>query len=173
MTTSAIIKKRTNAFIFTAIFILVGLVLTYLIFGNTILNKDVLINNKNLKVTFENGKKGILFGEYPMTFKEGVSASPSNKYKIVNKSNKEQTYQIIVTDTSDAIDKIDISKIAVAINDNEIKMLSDVLDGIIYTSTLKDSEEEIINLKFWLDKYSSDESDLSKSIKLNVDIKEK
>lgn len=173
MSTSTIMKKRTNIFIVTVLFLIVGLITTYVIFSSSILNNNAVINNKNLKVIFENGKKGIQFGGYPMTFQQGVEESPSNIYKVINKNNSETEYQIIVTDISESVDKIDMNKIVVAINDNEIKMLSDVYNGVIYTSTLNKNEEEIINLKFWLDKESADSSDLSKSLKLNVDIKEK
>lgn len=171
MSTSAIMKKRTNIFIITVIFIIVGLITTYFIFSNS--NKDVLINNKNIKVIFENSKEGLKFGEYPMTFQQGISESPSNIFKIVNKSKFSTDYQVIVTNTSKEGNSIDVNKVAVSINDSEIKMLSDVVNGIVYTSSLASKSEDIVNLKFWLDKDSADDADLSKSIKLSVDIKEK
>lgn len=173
MKTSSIMKKRMKFFIVTAFFLLIGVVSTYVIFGNSFFGTDAIINDKNIKVTFENGKKGIQFGSYPMTVEEGISSSPSNIFKIVNKGRVDTNYQIRITDTSSDENKIDISKLVVAINDNEVKLLSDVVDGIIYTSSLSSNQENIVNLKFWLDKEHADESDLKKTLKLTVDIKEK
>lgn len=170
MNTSSIMKKRTKIFIITFIFIIVGVIATYMIFGNS---TDVIYSNKNIRVTLENKKNGIQFGAYPMTYEEGIASAPSNIFKIVNKGSKKTEYQVIITDTSENENKIDINKIVVAIDDEEIKKLSDVVDGIVYSSSLGKNEEKILNLKIWLDSESTTETDLNSSLKLNVDIKEK
>lgn len=173
MSISTIMKKRTNFFLLTLVLIIIGLIITYIVFSGNSLNKNILINNKNIKVIFENGKSGIKFGEYPMTYQQGIENSPSNKFKVINKSKQETTYQIIVTDESEVADVIDMNKIVVGINDSETKILSDVVDGIIYTSSIQASGEDIIDLKFWLNKDLSTPDDLKKSIKLKVNVKEK
>lgn len=172
MSTSLIMKRRLRFFIISLVFIILILVVTFLIFNKNAFTKDVLFNNKNLRVKFENGKKGIQFGGYPMSFQQGISDSPSNLFKIVNKSNYKTEYQVVVSDISES-NKIDINKIVVAINDEEIKLMKDVVNGIIYSGKLEGKQEEILRLKFWLDSEQVAPDDLAKTLKLSVDIKEK
>lgn len=172
MSTSLIMKRRLRFFIISLVFIILILAVTFLIFNKNAFTKDVLFNNKNLRVKFENGKKGIQFGGYPMSFQQGVLDSPANIFKIVNKSDYKNEYQVVVSDTS-VSNAIDINKIVVAINDEEIKLMSDVVNGIIYNGKLEGKQEEILNLKFWLDSEQVAPDDLTKTLKLSVDIKEK
>lgn len=172
MSTSLIMKRRIRFFIISLVFIILVLVITFVMFNKNLLTQDVLFNNKNLRVKFENGKKGIQFGEYPMSFQQGVLNSPSNIFKIVNKSGYKTEYQVVVSDISES-NKIDINKIVVAINDEEIKLMSDVVNGIIYNGKLEGKQEDILNLKFWLDSEQANQDDLTKTLKLSVDIKEK
>lgn len=172
MITSLIMKRRLRFFIISLVFIILILVVTFLIFNKNAFTKDVLFNNKNLRVKFENGKKGIQFGGYPMSFQQGVLDSPANIFKIVNKSDYKTEYQVVVSDISES-NKIDINKIVVAINDEEIKLMKDVVNGIIYSGKLEGKQEEILRLKFWLDSEQVAPDDLAKTLKLSVDIKEK
>lgn len=172
MSTSLIMKRRLRFFIISLVFIALILVVTFVMFNKNLLTQDVLFNNKNLHVKFENGKKGIQFGGYPMSFQQGISDSPSNLFKIVNKSNYKTEYQVVVSDISES-NKIDINKIVVAINDEEIKLMKDVVNGIIYSGKLEGKQEEILRLKFWLDSEQVAPDDLAKTLKLSVDIKEK
>lgn len=172
MSTALIIKRRLKVFAISLVFIVLILVATFVIFNNNDFSQDVLVNNKNLRVKFENGKKGIQFGEYPMSFQQGISSSPANTFKIVNKSDFSTEYQVIVSSKSESLG-IDINKIVVAINDEEVKLMSDVVNGIIYSGRLDGKKEDILNLKFWLDSEQASQDDMIKSLKLSVDIKEK
>lgn len=172
MTIGSYLKKRFNLFIASAIFIIIALIITFIILTKNNFYRDIVINDKNIQVTFENGKKGIKFGEYPMSFESGLANSPDNKYKIVNKIEKSVDYEIVVTEKEHNKDSLDIKKIVVCVNDTDCKMLGEVSNSIIYTSRIAPKDETTINIKFWVLKDLVENSDLNKSILLNVDIKE-
>ncbi|MCH5167209.1 MAG: hypothetical protein J1F35_04875 [Erysipelotrichales bacterium] len=162
-------KKRINIFIISAILIIIALVFTFVVLTKNTY-QDVLINNKNIQVIFENGKNGIKFGEAPMGFDEGLTKSPNNKYKIVNKSKNKVNYQVIVNEIYQESDTLSKNKVAVCVNDTDCKTLEKAIDGIIYTSAVEPKYQDIINIKFWVLKDNLELGDMDKSILLNVDI---
>ena len=167
------LKKRFNFFIISAIFIGICLIITFIFLTKNHFNQDILINNKNIQVTFENGKKGIKFGEYPMSYEQGLSLSPDNKFKVVNKSNMSVDYEVVVTEIAQDIETLDMSKVVACVNDDTCMMLDEAEDGVIYTSSLSKNFSDILNLKFWVLKEKIQDSDLDKTILLNVDVREK
>lgn len=166
------LKKRFNLFLVSAIFIVIALVITFIILTKNNFYRDIVINDKNIQVTFENGKKGIKFGEYPMSFENGLENSPDNKYKIVNKIDKTVDYEVVVTEKEHDENSLDIEKIVVCVNDTDCKTLDEASDGIIYTSRIDPKEETTISIKLWALKDLVETSDLNKSILLNIDIRE-
>lgn len=172
MKVGSYLKKRFNLFIASAIFIIVALIITFIILTKNNFYRDIVIDDKNIQVTFENGKKGIKFGEYPMNYESGLANSPDNKYRIVNKIDSDVDYEIVVSKKEHNEDSLDKEKIVVCVNDFDCKMLTSKENDVIYTSSIKAKEEQTINIKLWVLKDLVETGDLNKSILLNVDIRE-
>ncbi len=170
MSISTVVNKRIKIFILSLLVIVIAVSGTYFVFSKNSVNEGILLNNKNLKVILK-GDKTLKFGEYPMSFQQGYEESPSNIYKIVNKSKFSTNYQVIVTETSRGLDKIDLNKIVVAINE-DVKLLSDVLDGIVYESTINSKKEDILDIKIWLNKDKVTEADKNRNLNLKIEFKE-
>ena len=76
-----------------------------------------------------------------------------------------------MTETSRGLDKIDLNKIVVAINE-DVKLLSDVLNGIVYESTINSKKEDILDIKIWLNKDKVTEADKNRNLNLKIEFKE-
>lgn len=170
MDLTTIIKKRTKMFAISTILIVFIVCSTFFAFRKSNVKDIVLINNKSIKVTLM-GEKTLRFADSPMNFQEGVVASPSNIYKIVNKSKLSTNYRVVVTEISQELDKSELNKIAVSLN-GDVKLLSDVLDGIVYENSLEPGNEDIVDLKIWFNKDAITEQDKNRELNLKVDFKE-
>ncbi len=171
MKTSAVMKKRIKLFFVSLVFILIALVVTFSVFHQSA-SQNVLFTGKNIFVTFESKDKGIQFGNQPMSYEKGALLSPANIYKIVNKSKLSTNYEVRITDNGEGTDKIDVNKLVVSVND-EVKSMSDVSDTVVYEGFLNPREEKILDIRLWLDEELVTDTDKDKSIKINVEIKEK
>jgi hypothetical protein len=160
-------KKRIFLFIISLLFISIVVVTsTYSLSINPI--RDAYIpNNNHLLIEYVNGSDTLSVSEYPMNNDIGSIYAPANIIKIINQSNEDIKYNIIVTRTQEnEID--DLSKIYVSINGNEPISLD---NNIIYSGNISDIEETI-DVRIWLSKEYMDSEDLGKIIGINLSIVE-
>lgn len=171
MNISKIIKKRMGLFIISLIFItLLSITSTYAFMNNSFVDNPKVINNENLKITYENGTEKIKNCSYPMSFQQGIKESPSNIIKIVNKGHFSTKFSLKINEISDDSDSIDLNKIYYSINNNDPKILGETLDGIIYNSNIKSNSEYIFDIKLWVASEFVENSDQGKSIKLKFEV---
>ncbi len=171
MNTSSVLKKRIMIFGFSLIFISICIIVTFLFNSNS--KNDLVVNKKNIQVTYENAKGGINTSEYPLTYEEGNLKSPSNIVKISNKLDKSVDYEIVITTEKTDDNSLEENKIYVSVDSGEGVILSSVPEGVIYTNTLHKYATDIVDLKIWIASELVDTSDNGKSLGINVEVREK
>lgn len=172
MNTSSVLKKRIMIFLFSVIFILVCLLVTF-IFNVYKGRNDLIVNKKNIQVVYENAKSGINTSDYPLKYEEGKKNSPSNIIKISNKIAETVLYDIVITTGEGDANSLDPGKIYVSIDGEDGRILSSIEDGVVYSSKLEKKEEDTVDLKLWIASELIETSDNGKSLGVNVEVREK
>lgn len=168
------VKKRMMFFSVSLLFIIACTVAaSYALMKNDFVNNDVIVNNKNLQVIYENRENGIIDSLYPLSFQQGNLESPSNFIKIVNKKHFSTKFAIVIKQTNVSIDTLDINKIYYSVNNSTPKILGSVEDGVIFTSKVNGKEEYIADVKLWISSELIDNSDAGKKISLDIQVIEK
>ncbi len=170
MKTSNVFKRRVMIFLFSLVFLILCVLITY--FFNTKSTNDLVIDKTNIQVIYASGEEGVKTSEYPLSLKEGISKSPDNIITIKNKRDFKVSYQIVVSTDGDD-NSLDVNKLYISINDGEANILSSYDEGIVYESTLLSKKEEEINIKLWIGEELVSTSDNGKSLIINVNVLEK
>lgn len=165
------IKKRMIFFCVSFLFVIVCSVAASFSFMNSnFVNNDIVINNENLQIIYENGKKGIQKSLYPLSFQQGNLKSPSNIIKIVNKGHFSTNFAIVIKQTDVSIDNIDINKIYYSVNNSTPNILGKARNGEIFSSTLAADSEFIVDVKLWISSEFIENDDAGKKIALEFDV---
>lgn len=171
MNTSSVFKKRILLFSLSVIFIGVCIIITFIF--NKENKNDLVVNKKNIQVTYENAKNGINTSEYPLKYEDGTKKSPSNIIKVSNKLDTKLDYVILVTTDHTNVESLDPSKIYVSIDNEEGRLLNSLEEGIVYEGSLNAKEVSLVDLKIWIASELVNTSDNGKSLGINVEVREK
>lgn len=145
-------KKRITSIVFTLTFLILSTLLIYVPKHNELTASiSFLDNRKNfyIETTGINLEKN-----YPIVDEIGVMTK-ANTFKVVNDTNKDRTYRIVLkTGNKEKYDNIvdqDAINYSIKLNDGEWSQPTTLSEnGIIYTGNIENNSEDTYQLKIWL-----------------------
>lgn len=171
MNIDELFKKRLLFFFTSFIFIVIVTISSSYAMLNNDVEKGKVINNGNLRIVYPRGSEIVENCEYPLSYQQGNSISPSNIIRIINKSNENTGYELYIKalkqDTS-----LDINKIYYSINDSEPVILGSKDDSLVYSSIIEGKEEHALDIKVWASSELIDNSDQGHEIDLTFEVVE-
>lgn len=165
-----LLKKRLLFFFVSFIFIIIVTISSSYAILNSDVNKSKVINNGNLEITYDKGYDVINSG-YPLSYEQGITSSPSNIIRIKNLSDRKTSFDLYI-ETNDVDNSLDVNKIYYSINDSKPLILGEREGSIIYTDTIMDGEEYILDIKVWASLELINNSDQGKNIDLKFEVRE-
>jgi len=172
MHTNKYLKKRTIIFIISIIFVLLCILIFLFVNNQNDINNLIETDVKNIEVIYDTDNKSLNYKSTPLTYENGIISAPSNIIRIINTSDVSTSYKVYLTSTKDNITGLSDSKVYISINGEEGVLLSSLIDGLSYTSTINKGEEQILNIKVWLASEYITDDDINKSLYLKLKIKE-
>lgn len=170
-------RKLVLSIILVSLFLIFMTCFVYLPKQENLLSSLAFIQNQK-SFYLKDLSQGILLNDaIPVPDEVGMQYQPY-RFKVVNSSNSEINYRIIFRNNDSKMnikqeDLLSNQYLRISLNNNEGLLVNPVSlseNGVIYTTTIRAHEEEVFELRMWLD-WNSDNNAMDKIFvgKIEVD----
>ena len=172
------IKKRLFSIIAVSTFLIVMTTFVYLPQQTNLLSALAFLQDEQAFYMEDLSEGVLLKSAVPTKDSEGLENDPY-KFQVVNKSNKNITYQIVFKNNEEKAKErgkevLPSHYLRYSVSDSndtnlEVKTLSD--DGILVTTTITPHSTEVFNFRMWLD-YNADDGAMDKIFIGTIEVNE-